>query len=109
MEEFHSNVGNNSTKFKLKTSSKGGNPRSLNANLNRNLMGWDFSQVKLDEFNKREILARVIKIMVLVLMVTHSYSFGGKLFRQRSGAPIGLRASACLAKILMVDWDIMTT
>ena len=106
LEEFHSSAENDSTKFKFKTPSKSGNPRSLNANLNRNLMGWDFSEVKLDEFNKREILARVIQIMVLVLMVTHSYSFDGKLFRQRSGAPIGLRASACLAKILMVDWDM---
>ena len=29
------------------------------------------------------------------------YSFGGELFKQEEGAGIGLRASACMAKILM--------
>ena len=70
-------------------------------------MGWDFTQVELDDYNKREIIARVTQLTVLILMITHLYSFGGKLFRQKSGAPIGLRASACLAKMLMSEWDTL--
>ena len=28
-----------------------------------------------------------------------------KLYKQKKGAPIGLRASACLARLLMIQWD----
>ena len=42
-------------------------------------------------------------------MTTHCYSFGGKLFIQRMGAGIGLRASACLARIVMCNWDARWT
>ena len=52
--------------------------------------------------DRKEIFARVVQIAVIVLMTTHSYSFGGKLFKQKRGTPIGLRASACL---LMIQWD----
>ena len=35
------------------------------------------------------------------------YSFGGEIFKQVSGAGIGLRASACMAKLLMGMLDKM--
>ena len=38
-------------------------------------------------------------------MNSHVYSFGGKLFIQSEGVGIGLRASACLARITMCLWD----
>ena len=39
-------------------------------------------------------------------MTTHAYQFGGRIFRQKLGAPIGLRASAVLAKLCMAFWDV---
>ena len=82
-----------------------GNPRSLNASINRNMSMWSFRGGTLTHAQKRRILSKIVQIATLVLMNTHSYSFAGKLYKQRRGAPIGLRASACLAKILMSTWD----
>ena len=84
-----------------------GNPRSLSAKMNRDMEAWDFKMCKLSDAQKSEILARIVQVAVLVLMSTHAYSFAGKLYKQKLGAPIGLRASACLAKILMVEWDCL--
>ena len=82
-----------------------GNPRSLNASINRKMSMWSFRGGTLTHAQKRRILSKIVQIATLVLMNTHSYSFTGKLYKQRRGAPIGLRASACLAKILMSTWD----
>ena len=106
LKEYYKDKAEAGENFKIR-SSDGGNPRSLGASINRTLLAWDFTKVKLDDYMKREILARVIQIMVLILMTTHSYRFGGKLYKQKTGAPIGLRASACLAKILMAEWDMV--
>ena len=84
---------------------EGGNPRSLNAKINRDLNAWKFDPTNLTDQLKREILARTVQVATLVLMTTHCYCFGGRLYRQLKGAPIGLRASACLAKVLMSHWD----
>ena len=43
----------------------------------------------------------MIKVSILALMDSTCYSFGGKIFKQLWGAGIGLRASACMAKIVM--------
>ena len=47
----------------------------------------------------------MVKIAVITMSQTTCYSFGGILYRQVSGAGIGLRGSACLAKITMGQWD----
>ena len=47
----------------------------------------------------------MIQVASLVLMQTSCYSFGGKIFLQQSGSGIGLRASACIAKVVMAVWD----
>ena len=54
---------------------------------------------------KRLMIALMMKIVVLVIMDSTCYSFGGELFKQVGGAGIGLRASACMAKILMGQID----
>ena len=50
-------------------------------------------------------IATMIKISVILMSKTTCYSFGGALYIQRSGAGIGLRASAYLAKITIGSWD----
>ena len=79
--------------------------RSLAATLNRDLDNWEFNHIIFTEHNKRELLALMIEIIVLVLVSTTCYSFGGRLFRQIKGLGIGLRASAALARLAMCNWD----
>ena len=47
------------------------------------------------------MLTLLVKICTLVLMESTFYTFGGRIWKQAAGAGIGLRASACLAKLLM--------
>ena len=74
---------------------------SLASTSNRDMSNWSLEWENLSEVVKREMCAQMVKIGNLVTMESTCYSFGGELYRQRSGAGIGLRSSACLAKITM--------
>ena len=67
---------------------------------------WRFPSVKLTEEDKLEIIAEVAKIVTEVMFDTHLYSFGGKVFKQRKGGPIGLRGTCALARFIMCHWDL---
>ena len=54
---------------------------------------------------QRRLIGAMVHIASLVLMQSSVYSFGGNLFLQNEGSGIGLRASACIAKIAMAKWD----
>ena len=79
--------------------------KSLSAKKNRSLEGWSIFKKEMSDGVKREIFARVVQVCSIILMTTHAYQFGGKIFRQRQGAPIGIRASAVLAELCMACWD----
>ena len=78
---------------------------SLTAKTNKDLSGWILGERSCTEEEKREMLALLIQINTIILMMSHVYSFGGKVFIQGDGAGIGLRASVCLARIVMCQWD----
>ena len=54
---------------------------------------------------KRLIIATGMRIAVLPLFQTHTYSFGGKYYQQKEGGPIGLRSTCCMARLVMQWWD----
>ena len=68
---------------------------------------WIFPEVTLTADERREILAAVTRLMVELMFSTHIYTFGGKLFRQAKGVPIGLRGTCALARVIMNVWDSM--
>ena len=37
---------------------------------------------------------------------SHLYTFAGKIFRQASGGPIGLRGTCAIARLVMQMWDL---
>ena len=78
---------------------------SLLVKKNRELYNWRIPLDELNDVDKRIALATMIKIAVIIMSKTTCYSFGGLLYIQLAGAGIGLRASACLAKITMGKWD----
>ena len=63
---------------------------------------WKFPPVKLTKLEKRLIVATVMRIAVLTLFRTHTYSFGNKFYQQRAGGPIGLRSTCCVARLVML-------
>ena len=55
---------------------------------------------------RRKIISKVVQIAVNTLFSTFVYTFGGKLFLQLSGAPIGTRVACAAANLLMEYlWD----
>ena len=78
---------------------------SLLTKKNREKQNWDFHLNKPNERDKKYMVAAMVKIAVIVMSKTSCYSFGGDLFLQFSGAGIGLRGSASLAKVTMGMWD----
>ena len=79
-------------------------PKSLASKTNKNIHSWICNDV-LTEDLKRKMIGMMIKISTLVLMETTVYTFGGKIYKQKSGVGIGLRGSASLAKLIMAVWD----
>ena len=67
---------------------------------------WNDIRRELTEIEKRKVLSHIVEIAVVVMMSTHLYTFGGETFIQSSGGPIGMRATASLANVIMKVWDV---
>ena len=80
---------------------------SLSSKINRDLNNWSVNTEKISWSEERMLVALLIKVAILALMDSTVYSFGGKIFKQMNGAGIGLRASACMAKLVMGLIDII--
>ena len=66
---------------------------------------WEFPNIRLTDSEKRGILAMVVRITLEILFSTHLYGFGGEMFQQRDGGPIGLRGTCAIARVTMNVWD----
>ena len=66
---------------------------------------WIFRKVQLTATEKKEIIATVIKILTMTMFSTHIYTFGGKVYKQLEGGPIGLRSTCSVARLAMKVWD----
>ena len=51
------------------------------------------------------VVAEVVKIIAEVMFTNHLYTFGGQVYRQKRGGPIGLRGTCALARLMMCNWD----
>ena len=67
---------------------------------------WRDTNREIFKTDEKKIFAAVMDVMINVAMATHVYSFGGKVFLQADGGPIGLKLTAALAALIMKLWDI---
>ena len=81
------------------------NARSLGAKCNKDMGEWRHKSYNFTVMKKRMMVGRLLQVLTTVLMSSSCYSFGGKLYRQKGGAGIGKRGSACVAKCVMSLWD----
>ena len=79
--------------------------KSLAANVNREPSNWIVRTEGLSEGMKKLLVAILVKTLLIVLMDSTCYTFGGELYKQLHGAGIGLRSSACAAKLVMGKLD----
>ena len=75
---------------------------------------WIFPDRDPGPVQLRLLLAACLGIAVETIFRLHTYRFGGSLWEQVSGGPIGLRVTAVVAKIRMIRWmrelkDTLTT
>ena len=78
---------------------------SIGGKKSKNSANWRDSKRDIFDSDKKKIAAMVIEVLVNLVMTTHVYTFGGKVFLQRDGGPIGLRSTASLAALVMKIWD----
>ena len=59
---------------------------------------------------RRKILGTAVRIGVRLLFTTFAYTFGGKVYKQLAGAPIGTRVACAAANLVMeFVWNRMRT
>ena len=58
----------------------------------------------LSDLDKTRLLATVMLIATRLVFKFHIYRFGGEVFRQLRGGPIGLRFTSIVARIVMDSW-----
>ena len=66
---------------------------------------WRFPKVVLSEGEKKDLIATVVRIATEFMFRNHIYSFGGKMYKQSKGGPIGLRGTCAIARLVMCMWN----
>ena len=67
---------------------------------------WIFDpKAKLTDDIKKELLATVVEIVTEQLFKHHYYTFGGQIYHQQDGGPIGLRGTCAVARVCMQIFD----
>ena len=67
---------------------------------------WVFSKVVFTKKEEQQLIIEVLKIAVKTLFTKQFYTFGGRMFRQSKGGPIGLRATCAIDRAIMQLFDI---
>ena len=73
-------------------------------NIDDDSSDWDWPNLPLDEIEIRTLLGRAMEIAVKFFFTNFTYTFGGDIFIQMFGGPIGARLTMCLARIVLQQW-----
>ena len=65
---------------------------------------WEFPDEKVSPEQAKKLIGLVAEIAIIILFTNFSYKFGGKFYKQRSGGPIGVRATGAIAQLVMENW-----
>ena len=65
---------------------------------------WIFNKKELSDHEKRQILGAAVEIAISASFKLHIYSFGGQVYKQLSGGPIGSRLTMAVSKVIMLVW-----
>ena len=66
---------------------------------------WIFPDREATEVEKKKMYAACLEIGVRAAFSLHLYQFGGRIYHQRDGGPIGMRLAGAAAKIVMQKWS----
>ena len=67
---------------------------------------WQFPDVfRPTEREKRVLIVKVSRIMINVLWNNFCYEFGGEIYLQKEGGPIGARCTMAASRLVMQEWS----
>ena len=66
---------------------------------------WKYKQHNYTKVQRKEVIARVVEIALVVLFTNFCYKFGSEYFHQSEGGPIGVRLTGCAAECVMQEWS----
>ena len=55
----------------------------------------------LEEWEKEDIIRKVLSLATRAMFTHHYYSFGGRIFHKEGGGPIGIRGTCSIARLVM--------
>ena len=67
-------------------------------------VSWTFPKYTPTAREEQDLFGIMMEIGVRVLWIHFCYTWGGKIFRQQSGRPIGARITMACSRIRMHDW-----
>ena len=73
-------------------------------NVNSSESNWEFPSVLIGRREKRKLLGAALEIAVRWFFKNFTYTFGGRLYLQNGGGPIGARLTMCVAKLVLQQW-----
>ena len=62
---------------------------------------WIYPDEEPGKLGETKLLSCALRIAVKVMFETYTYEFGDYIYLQEDGGPIGLRFTACLARVRM--------
>ena len=87
-------ISNNGSSPTMASIKKNWNPRDQ----------WEFSSKEPSKKQEKLIAGIVAELALKALFKNFCYSFGGKVYYQKSGGPIGVRATGAAAQLVMEHW-----
>ena len=67
---------------------------------------WVHKTKEVTRSQKMEIIGRCAEIAIRTVFENFAYSFGGKIYLQLEGGPIGARLTMACARLVMQDWGL---
>ena len=65
---------------------------------------WCFKVKEVNREQLLEIIGRCVEIAIRVVFENFTYNFGGRIYLQREGGPIGARLTMACSRVVMIDW-----
>ena len=65
---------------------------------------WEWPNLPLEPSDVKKLMGRALEISVKFFFSHFTYTFGGELYIQMFGGPIGARLTMCLARIVLQEW-----
>ena len=65
---------------------------------------WVFQTLEPTREEERKMIAAVLEISISASFDLHVYTFGGVIYRQVKGGPIGYRLTMAVSRVVMAVW-----